>query len=78
MSDFFPPRPATHPMIYAYEDTNPQYAGLLKVGYTAIDMDKRVAQQYPTKRPDGSIPYRFLNSASIKMVKTTTIWKTSI
>lgn len=60
MSDFFPQRPAAHPMIYAYEDTNPQYAGLLKVGYTAIDVDKRVAQQYPTKRPDGSVPYRIV------------------
>ncbi len=53
-------RPSAHPMIYAYEDTNPQYAGLLKVGYTAIDVDKRVAQQYPTKRPDGSVPYRIV------------------
>ena len=51
-------------MIYAYEDTNPQYAGLLKVGYTAIDVDQRVAQQYPTKRPDGSVPYRILYRAS--------------
>ena len=55
--DFFPQRPATHPMIYAYEDTNPQYKGLLKVGYTTVDVDRRVAQQYPTKRPDGSVPY---------------------
>ena len=55
-TDFFPQRPNAHPMIYAYEDTNPQYQGLLKVGYTAIDVDKRVAQQYPTKRPDGSVP----------------------
>ena len=47
-------------MIYAYEDTNPQYEGLLKVGYTAVDVDKRVAQQYPTKRPDGSVPYRIV------------------
>lgn len=57
---FFPQRPASHPMIYAYEDTNPQYKGLLKVGYTAVDVDKRVAQQYPTKRPDGSVPYRIV------------------
>ena len=56
----FPERPSSHPMIYAYEDTNPQYAGLLKVGYTAVDVDKRVAQQYPTKRPDGSVPYRIV------------------
>ena len=59
-TDFFPQRPHAHPMIYAYEDTNPQYQGLLKVGYTAIDVDKRVAQQYPTKRPDGSAPYRIV------------------
>lgn len=60
MLDFFPSRPSAPPMIYAYQDTNPQYAGLLKVGYTAIDVDKRVAQQYPTKRPDGSVPYRIV------------------
>lgn len=60
MPDFFPQRPASHPMIYAYEDTNPQYTGLLKVGYTTIEVDKRVAQQYPTKRPDGSVPYRIV------------------
>lgn len=60
MSEFFPQRPDSHPMIYAYEDTNPQYRGMLKVGYTAIDVDKRVAQQYPTKRPDGSVPYRIV------------------
>lgn len=58
--EFFPQRPESHPMIYAYEDTNPQYKGLLKVGYTSIDVDKRVAQQYPTKRPDGSVPYRIV------------------
>lgn len=59
-NDFFPQRPNAHPMIYAYEDTNPQYQGLLKVGYTSIDVDKRVAQQYPAKRPDGSVPYRIV------------------
>jgi len=58
--DFFPQRPEAHPMIYAYEDTNPQYRGLLKVGYTSVDVDRRVAQQYPTKRPDGSVPYRIV------------------
>jgi len=51
-------------MIYAYQDTNPQHAGLLKVGYTAIDVDKRVAQQYPTRRPDGRVPYRIVYRAS--------------
>ena len=59
-ASFFPQRPDSHPMIYAYEDTNPQYKGLLKIGFTSIDVDKRVAQQYPTKRPDGSVPYRIV------------------
>jgi len=54
--EFFPPRPESNPIIYAYEDTHPQYAGLLKVGYTAIDVQTRVAQQYPTKKP-GKPPY---------------------
>ena len=49
-----------HPMIYAYSDSNPAYSGLLKVGFTSVDIDARVAQQYPTKRPDGSVPYRIV------------------
>ncbi|MBC8552859.1 MAG: GIY-YIG nuclease family protein [Candidatus Brocadiales bacterium] len=56
---FFPPRPESKPVIYAYEDTNPQYAGLLKVGYTHVDVQTRVSQQYPTKRP-GKSPYRIV------------------
>ena len=58
-NEFFPSRPEARPMIYAYEDTNPQYAGLLKVGYTTVDVQSRVAQQYPTKRP-GKAPYRIV------------------
>jgi hypothetical protein len=58
-NDFFPPRPKSNPTIYAYEDTNPQYAGLLKVGYTTVDAKSRVAQQYPTLRP-GKLPYRIV------------------
>lgn len=57
--EFFPPRPASRPTVYAYEDTNPQYAGLLKVGYTTVDAQTRVAQQYPTLRP-GKLPYRIV------------------
>ncbi len=38
--EFFPPRPDSTPTIYAYEDNNPQYAGLLKVGYTTVDAPK--------------------------------------
>ncbi len=58
-ADFFPPRPAVTPKIYAYEDTHPQYAGLLKVGYTSKSVQERVAAQYPTARP-GQPPYRIV------------------
>lgn len=56
---FFPQRPEANPTIYAYEDTNPQYKGLLKVGFTTTDARTRVAQQYPTLRP-GALPYKIL------------------
>lgn len=62
--EFFPLRPDSHPMIYAYEDSNPEYKGLLKVGYTTRSIEQRVAQQYPTKRPDGKVPYRIVFSES--------------
>ena len=44
---FFPERITSKPMIYAYEDSNPKYAGLLKVGYTAKDVDERVRRPIP-------------------------------
>lgn len=59
MPDFFPPRPRANPTIYAYEDTNPQYKGLLKVGFTTNSAQERIAQQYPTLRP-GVAPYKIL------------------
>lgn len=62
--DFFPQRPAVHPMIYAYRDKNADYDGLLKVGYTEKDVERRVAQQYPTKRPDGKVPYEIVYRTS--------------
>jgi len=49
--NFFHQRPKSKPTIYAYEGTHPQYAGLLKVGYTTKDAQTRVAKQYPTLRP---------------------------
>lgn len=55
-NQFFPDKNLSTPRIYAYRDTNPQYNGLLKVGYTTISVDKRIAQQYPTLRP-GVKPY---------------------
>jgi len=57
--DFFSPRPDVKPSIYAYTDSNPQYKGLLKVGYTTVDVQARVAQQYPTLRP-GKAPYEIV------------------
>jgi hypothetical protein len=57
--DFFPQRPEARPTIYAYQDTHPQYEGLVKVGYTAIDVRTRVAQQYPIKKP-GEPTYRIV------------------
>lgn len=59
MSKFFPQRPEANPTIYAYEDTNPQYKGLLKVGFTTTNTQARVAQQYPTLRP-GALPYKIV------------------
>ena len=57
--EFFPPRPASRPTIYAYEDSNPDLRGLLKVGYTTKTAQERVAAQYPTLRP-GRPSYRIL------------------
>lgn len=56
---FFPQRPETNPIIYAYEDTNPQYKGLLKIGFTINSAKKRISQQYPTLRP-GNLPYKIV------------------
>jgi hypothetical protein len=56
---FFPFRPEANPTIYAYEDTNPQYKGLLKIGFTNVDAQARVSQQYPILKP-GPLPYRIV------------------
>jgi len=64
--EFFPQRPPLNPTIYAYLDTNPQYNGLLKVGFTTKDAKTRVAEQYPTIRP-GENPYKIvLEESAIK------------
>ena len=54
--DFFPPRPESRPTIYAYEDTNPQYTGLMKVGYTTRTAKERLDEIYPIKAP-GKPPF---------------------
>lgn len=58
-NNFFPPRPQTNPTIYAYQDTNPQYKGLLKIGYTTRDAKTRISEQYPIIKP-GKLPYKIL------------------
>lgn len=60
---FFPLRSEAKPTIYAYEDTNPQYKGLLKIGFTINDVEVRVRQQYPTVRP-GPLPYKIVYEES--------------
>ncbi|MDD5022793.1 MAG: GIY-YIG nuclease family protein [Candidatus ainarchaeum sp.] len=55
--EFFPLKPEVHPKIYAYADK--AYPNLLKIGYTTVDVKKRVAEQYPTKRP-GAPPYKIV------------------
>ena len=60
LANYVHERPEAHPTIYAYTENNPQYKGFLKVGYTSINAEKRVAQQYPTKRPDGIKPYNIV------------------
>lgn len=54
--DFFPERPKLTPQIYAYSDQ--RFHGQLKVGYTAHDVQKRVAEQYPVKTPGAALPYK--------------------
>jgi hypothetical protein len=57
--EFFPQKIDTNPTIYAYEDSNPQYAGLLKVGFTTINAQARLKQIYSLKTP-GKLPYQIL------------------
>jgi hypothetical protein len=56
---FFPPRPASRPTIYAYEDTHRQYIGLLKVGYTTRTAKERLDEIYAVKTP-GKPPFRIV------------------
>lgn len=58
-TDFFPPRPPATPTIYAYLDTNPQYDGQLKVGYTTRTARERLDDIYNIKTP-GPKPYKIV------------------
>ncbi|WP_195419726.1 GIY-YIG nuclease family protein [Collinsella sp. D33t1_170424_A12] len=61
---FFPARPEVHPSIYAYRDKNPDHAHFLKVGYTEIDVERRVAQQFPVIQPGEGKPYEIVFAES--------------
>lgn len=61
--DFFPQRPDSHPVIYAYRDTNPNHKELLKVGYTTRDVDVRVREQFPVIQPEEK-PYSIVFTES--------------
>lgn len=62
-NELFPIRPDFTPQIYAYEENNPNYKGLLKIGYTTKDVEKRISDQYPVLRPEEK-PYRIVFSQS--------------
>ena len=62
--NFFPARPLTRPMIYAYEEDNPKYAGMLKVGFASTGVEKRVAEQFPVLKPGDKKPYRIVFAES--------------
>ncbi len=60
--EFFPRQ--IKPQVYAYEDTNPNHKGLLKIGYTTkVNVEERVAEQFPVITPD-KMPYRIVFSES--------------
>lgn len=55
--DFFPPRPSANPTIYAYELADvATHSGLLKIGYTDRDAQKRIKEQLGT----AAIPYKIV------------------
>ena len=63
-STFFPQRPDVHPQVYAYRDVYVEHEGLLKVGFTQRDVERRVAQQFPVIQPGEGKPYEVVFSES--------------
>ena len=63
-ASFFPQRPDVHPQVYAYRDLYIEHDGLLKVGFTQHDVDRRVAQQFPVIQPGEVKPYEIVFSES--------------
>lgn len=61
---FFPQRPEKHPTIYAYTIDHPEYKGLLKIGYTDHDAEKRIRQQVANiKLPEDIFHIKLIESA---------------
>ena len=58
---FFPQRPDSHPIIYAYSDT--RYPGCLKIGYTTRTVEERMKEHYPTITPSISYNVELVESA---------------
>ena len=63
-ASFFPQRPDVHPQVYAYRDLYAEHDGLLKVGFTQHDVERRVAQQFPVIQPGEGKPYEIVFSES--------------
>ena len=63
-ASFFPQRPDVHPQVYAYRDLYTEHDGLLKVGFTQHDVERRVAQQFPVIQPGEVKPYEIVFSES--------------
>ena len=59
--EFFPQRPQSKPIIYAYSDT--RFPGMLKVGYTERDIAERMKEHYPTLTPTQSWKVELVESA---------------
>ena len=58
--DFFPSRSGNSPKIYGYTELSKEYEGLIKVGYTERDVEKRMKEHYPTSGPEGITRYEVL------------------
>lgn len=61
--DSFPRRPAVDPKIYVYKVNDRSYDGLVKIGYTTGEVEKRVKQQFNIKDA-GKALYTILDSFS--------------
>ena len=59
--EFFPQRPESKPIIYAYSDI--RFPKMLKIGYTARPIEVRMKEHYPTLTPCESWKVEYVESA---------------